>query len=354
MPRVDGGVSNPRNTRSSRGLRTESPAILADGESIIPVCQDARILHLQIRLLRIDYAGIRASDPVAEAKLLASIAREGQKVPIIVVREEDDFFQVLDGFRRQKALEQLGQDVILGVEWPTGAIEGLVEIRRLRTASRSGPLEEGWLIEVLVDRHSLSLAEIAQRLGRTKSWVHRRLSLVRQLPEPVREKVLTGSFSGYVAAKFAVPLARANSDLVQSYCECVISHGLSTREAGVVYQYLTRTTDPSIQKEILARPQRVLVPSDDSGRKSGGAAGLEPVERLERWCRHTGSIHGIFHRLLARGLSEDLIERIGVTWNNHREIVRSVLRQLDGLAVHGHNPEALARANASRVAKEGL
>lgn len=310
-------------------------------------CDGAAVLHLEVRHLRVDYAGIRASDPVAEAKLLASIAREGQKVPIIVARE-DGAYQVLDGFRRRSTLEQLGCDIVVAVEWPTGAVDGLVEVRRLRAASASGPLEEGWLIEVLVDRHGLSLEEIGRRLGRTRSWVHRRLSLVRQLPEDVREKVLSGALTGYTATKYAVPLARAHAELVAPYCDCVIAHGLSTREAGVVYQYLARTTDPAIQKEILARPQRVLEPERPSGKRPGATTeGLEAVDRLEGWLRHTGAIHGRLTRLLAHGTSDDVLERIAVLWSAHREIARAALKQLDDLAVLVPGVRVLARANTS-------
>jgi ParB/RepB/Spo0J family partition protein len=309
------------------------------------------VLHLEIRHLRLDYAGIRAADPVFEERLLASIAREGQRIPILVAEAEAHAYQVLDGFRRLRALQQLGQDVVLAIAWPTGAIEGLVEVRRIRTASRAGPLEEGWLIEALVDRHSLSLAQIALRLSRTKSWVHRRLALVRQLPEAVREKVLMGTLSAYVATKFAVPLARANAGLVTPYCDSVIAHGLTTRQAGLVYQSLMRVTDPKIHQEILARPERVLAPAEEApwGARGSGATprALDTVGRLEGWCRHTASAYGTVGSALAQGLSEDTLARISLIWRDHRELARSLVRQLDDLAVLGSRPEVLARANAA-------
>lgn len=343
-----GGSCRGRGIRSSHRPKPGSrgtPVL----ESPDAVCDGAGVLHLELRHLRVDYAGIRASDPVAEAKLLASIAREGQKVPILVAREDPHAHQVLDGFRRRDALEQLGRDTLLAVEWPGGAVDGLIEVRRLRTASASGPLEEGWLIEVLVDRHSLSLDEIGERLGRTKSWVHRRLSLVRQLPEDVRQKVLSGALSGYVATKYAVPLARANAELVAPYCDCIIAHGFSTRQAGTVYQYLTHTQDPAIQKEILARPQRVLGPDDGTKSHPGPTnGGLEAMDRLERWCRHTGSVHGMLTRLLTEGASDHLLEHLAVLWRGHQEMVRAVLKQLDDIAALSLDSRPLARGNGTQ------
>lgn len=333
----------PRRSRASKPGSRETPVL----EAPELAWDGAGVLHLELRHLRVDYAGIRASDPAAEAKLLASIARDGQKVPILVVRDGPHEHQVLDGFRRRLALEQLGQDIILAVEWPGGAVEGLIQIRQPRTGSASGPLEEGWLIEALVDLHDLSLDEVGERLGRTKSWVHRRLSLVHQLSEVIRLKVLSGTLTGYVATKYAVPLARANSDLVAPYCDCVIAHGLSTRQAGTVYQYLMHTPDPAVQKEILARPERVLEPGATRKPSKETGGGLGSLDRLERWCRHTSSLQGMMTRLLTDGVSDDLLERILVLWRGHRETARTVLKQLDDLTGPSSGSDALARANES-------
>lgn len=292
-----------------------------------------RVVHLEIRHLLTDYAGIRAADPAAEEKLLASLAHQGQKVPILVARAARGRHQVLDGFRRLRVLCQLERETVAAVEWPGDVADGLVEVRRLRGASRSGPLEEGWLIELLVDAHDLSLSAIALRMGKTTSWVSRRLGIVRQLPDGVRDKVLAGVLSGYVAAKCAVPLARAKSALVGPFCDSVIAHALSTRQAEVVYRSLIRTVDPQIQKEILERPQRVLEPGAATS-KSGDSRqqGVAVTERVERWCRHTANVHGLVSQLLATGVSEDALEQLAVIWKQYHELARGALRQLDNLA----------------------
>lgn len=331
-----GGPSTRKATRRGRRGDAAGPTQPSGDAAAIHTTADVRVLQLEIRHLLTDYAVIRAADPTAEEKLLASIAHHDQKVAILVAQESPDRYQVLDGFRRLRALEQLDREVVAAVEWPGTIADGLVETRRLRFASRSGPLEEGWLIEILVDRHEVSLSEIALRLGKNKSWVSRRLALVRQLPDSVREKVLAGALSGYVAAKCAVPLARANAALVGPYCESVIAHGLSTRQAETVYQHLARVTDPQIQREILARPQRVLEPM---GAPPGPVPDptsvphdLAVVDRVDRWCRHTASLHGAVAQLLVKGASEDTLEQLAAVWKDHRDITRGILRLLDNLA----------------------
>lgn len=292
-----------------------------------------RVVYLEIRHLLTDYICIRAADPAAEEKLLASIARHGQKVPILVARAGRGRRQVLDGFRRLRALCQLERETVAAVEWPGDVADGLVEARRLRGASSSGPLEEGWLVEVLVDAHGMSLSAIGLRLGKTTSWVSRRLGIVRQLPDGVRDKVLAGALSGYVAAKCAVPLARAKGALVGPFCDSVIAHALSTRQAEVVYQSLIRTVDPQIQKDILERPQRVLEPVGASS-KPGDARkqSVAVADRVEKWCRHTVSVHGLMSQLLVTGVSEDTLEQLAVIWKEYHELVEGTLRQFDNLA----------------------
>lgn len=299
-------------------------------------------LELSCEHLGIEYGGIRAADPVAEEKLLASIAREGLIMPILVVREDGGHHQVLDGFRRLRALRQLGIPSVRALVWPGSVVNGLLFTRRVQRGLRAGLLEEGFLIEALVERQGLALETIALGLCRTKSWVHRRLSVIRCLPSEVRERVLSGELTGYVATKFAVPLARANGGkLVARYCECVIAHGLSTRAAGVVYEYLKQTADPKIREEILARPERVLTPLEKS---SLPQEGLETVQRLSRWCRLGAYVSGALRRLLEEGASEDVLGRLTGTWKQNRSSAVAVVEELDALTQHSADKQPVATA----------
>ncbi|MBI3682710.1 MAG: ParB N-terminal domain-containing protein [Acidobacteria bacterium] len=306
-------------------------------------------VELSVEQLATEYGAIRAADPAAEEKLLASIARHGVNAPILVVEGENGSgYQVLDGFRRLRALRQLAIPSVRALVWPGTVVDGLLFTRRLQTSSRAAPLEEGFLIEALVERQGLSLERIALGLCRTKSWVHRRLSLVRCLPAEVRERVLNGELTGYVATKYAVPLARANDGkLVAGYCESVIAHGLSTRQAGVVYQYLKQTADPKIREEILARPERVLTTLEKSSQPQQG---LEAVRRLERWCRLGSYVAGALRHLLEEGASEDVLERLILVWKQNGSSAHAVIQELDGLThlSDGGRPMATAGARAPK------
>jgi hypothetical protein len=153
-----------------------------------------------------------------------------------------------------------------------------------------------------------------------------------------------------VATKYAVPLARANdSELVAGYCESVIAHGLSTRQAGVVYQYLKQTADPKIREEILARPERVLTTLE---KNNPPRQELEAVRQLERWCRLGAYVAGSLRHLLEEGASEDVLERLTLVWTQNGSSAHAVIQELDGLThlADGSRPMV---TTGTRAPKEG-
>lgn len=303
-----------------------------------------RVLHLEVHRLRTSYSGLRAADPRAEARLVASLARDGQRTPIVVVRDPSDDFEVVDGFRRYRGLIQLKVEVIDAIEWPGSVVDALLEFRQVQARSGSTTLvEEGLLIAMLVDMHGLSLADVAVRFGKSRTWVHSRLSLVRQLPEAVCRRVLSGELSGYVACKVVVPFARANSEWVEPFCDCVIENGLTSRQAEALYQGLVRVPDPETRKQILERPSRVLDPESGLAPRRKDKSAPDPqdaAERLEQWCRHTHGLLSVVKKLLAHGASEDTMDRLALVWRENESAVTGFIHQLKDLAALDRNLSA--------------
>jgi hypothetical protein len=91
-------------------------------------------------------------------------------------------------------------------------------------------LEQAWLVRELIERHSLTLGRVAGELERSKSWVSRRLALVRELPERVQELVRRGGVCAHAAVRSLVPLARANALASERIAEIVAQHGLTSRQ----------------------------------------------------------------------------------------------------------------------------
>jgi hypothetical protein len=97
---------------------------------------------VEVRTLALDYEHLRARDWAAEARLSASIEREGQLYPLAVVARDNGERVIIDGYRRVRALRHLRFDtarvLVIGKSEPEAlayaiACRGRELVRRLKT-----------------------------------------------------------------------------------------------------------------------------------------------------------------------------------------------------------------------------
>jgi hypothetical protein len=162
---------------------------------------------------------------------LASIAREGIREPLAgaVV---DSVCVLLDGFKRYRCAYQLHVErvpfVRLGADEATAIVALLSQARR----SRLSVLEEARFLDELKARR-MSLAEMADALGRSKAWVSVRLGLLEAMSPVVREKVFGGQLPASSWIYSIAPFRRLNGvtvGQVDEFVGAVSGHGLSVRQ----------------------------------------------------------------------------------------------------------------------------
>ena len=193
-------------------------------------------MELEIHQLALRYERLKVVRPEPERRLLASLAEVGQQVPIVVVPEgTDGSFVVVDGYKRVRALRRLGRDTVAAGCWPGEEAEALIATRLMQTAEPETALEQSWLLAELHERFGLSLEELARRFGHSVSWVSRRLALVHELPDSIQERVRRGEMGAHGAAKYLVPLARANRQVCLELVEAIGATRLSSRDLGILY-----------------------------------------------------------------------------------------------------------------------
>jgi ParB/RepB/Spo0J family partition protein len=149
-------------------------------------------VELEFHQLELRYERLRVQQPARERRLLASLAMAGQQMPIVVVTGGAAYV-VVDGHKRVRCLRRLQRDTIAAVVWEMPEPEALIFRQLLRTDATDSAFEQGWLLRTLHDDHGLALDALARRFDRSVSWVSRRLSLVRTLPEAVQQHVQDGS-----------------------------------------------------------------------------------------------------------------------------------------------------------------
>jgi len=193
-------------------------------------------VELEFHQLALRYERLKVVRPEPERRLLASLAEVGQQVPIVVVKEEaDGRFVLIDGYKRVRALRRLGRDTVTAGCWPQDEAEALIATRLMQTAEPETVLEQSWLLAELHERFALSLEELARRFSHSVSWVSRRLALVQELPESIQERVRRGEMGAHGAAKYLVPLARANREVCLELVEGIGTTRLSSRDLGTLY-----------------------------------------------------------------------------------------------------------------------
>jgi len=256
-------------------------------------------LHLGLGEIGEHYGRYRLHVPEAERAMARSLERYGQLSPVVVWRRQDRY-ELIDGFKRLgaaralAAMDHLSARLLEADERTAkAAIYGLN-----RAGGRTRELEEAWIIQALVREDGLTQVEVAELLGRHKSWVCRRLALIERLGGEAREELRVGLLTP-TAARQIVRLPEGNQAEV---LQVVRREALSRAElAGVVDLWL-RCPGREQQEYLLARPREALAQAQSSlpavrdprlseaGNQVGKRLGvlLDLLSRMQGWLVHRG------------------------------------------------------------------
>lgn len=170
----------------------------------------------------------RRFEPEAASGLAASIRHQGVLQPIVVRRRDEGGFELIAGERRWRAARAAGAPtlpaLVRDVEDGESLLLGLVENVAREQLS---PVEEARAYASLVDEFELSLGEVAERVGRSKSSVSNRLRLL-ELPEEILWMLARGDLTeGHARAVLSLPDDDARKRLARRIAE----EGLTVRAA---------------------------------------------------------------------------------------------------------------------------
>ncbi len=113
--------------------------------------------------------------------LAASIERHGLQQPIGVRQIADDRWQLVYGERRLRAMRLLGRETIFGILFTGDDDEEIAIVENLQRSDLN-PLEESDALFRLAERHGYSHRQLADALGRKKTYVTMMLSFQRLAP----------------------------------------------------------------------------------------------------------------------------------------------------------------------------
>ncbi|MFZ5634987.1 MAG: ParB/RepB/Spo0J family partition protein [Pseudomonadota bacterium] len=238
---------------------------------------------------------LRLRSPEALRAMQQSLSRDGQLVAVVCSRHAGTI-ELVDGFKRLVGARELGWPTLRAEIHEVAGPATKLLLWQSNTRQPLTPLEEAWLVRALYRDDRLSQPQIAQLLGRHKSWVCRRLVLAEELVEGVEASVRLGLLSA-TAAQEVARLQRCN----QEACAHVIARrGLTTRQTMLLVDRLVAAPDERAIAALLAEAEKIASPAAPTTRRPP----MTPSEAIVADADVIGSRAARLHaRLLERPLA---------------------------------------------------
>jgi ParB-like chromosome segregation protein Spo0J len=241
---------------------------------------------------------LRLCESTALAAMKSSLSKHGQLAALTAFRDGRQV-EIVDGFKRLHAARALGWRELRAVVLDVDVIDAKLALAALHERRGLTELEEGWLVRSLYRDDRLSQPAIAQRLGRHKSWVCRRLMLVEALDEAVQGDVRLG----LLAPRAAVALGQLPRGNQPAAAALVIRRGLTVRQTELVVAELLDCADDATRAQQIARRMSGPKPLPSSGALPSRAARSE----ADWMTADIGTLRRVAARLEARLLATPLL-----------------------------------------------
>jgi len=201
------------------------------------------------------YGALRIVSPRADTAMMRSIQKYGQMSPVVCVRSADGY-ELIDGFKRLRAYRRLNRSLLRAETMEVSARACKAAIIQLNRSGKAiTDMEEAMILQSLHREDGLMQIEIAALLGRHKSWVSRRISLIERISEDVQQDIRLGLISASVARDLA-KLPRGNQ---RATVDVVLKHRFTTRETAELISHMVKRPRWEYQT-ILASPWEVVEP----------------------------------------------------------------------------------------------
>jgi len=246
--------------------------------------------EIEISTLDLRYESYRMHNGAQEARLLASMADRGIEEPLEGVDTQEGKI-LLNGFKRYRCARKLRIETVPYQSLGEDEAMGIVGLLRVSNNKSLSILEQARFIDDLKNLHRMSVAEIAEELSRSKSWVSMRLGLIAEMTEAVRKKIFSGAFPVYPYMYTLRQFMRMNSITkaqIEEFVVALSGKKLSVRQIEQLIHGYFRGPE-SFRKEIrngnIALPLEWIkqVPDDPEGCNEFERVLLKDLEIVQKY-----------------------------------------------------------------------
>lgn len=195
----------------------------------------------EVELCQLDlrYESYRMKNAGLEERLLGSIAQRGLQEPLegVEVAEQSAVPAgrqvLLNGFKRYRCAHKLQIRKVPYLSLGVDEVVAILNLLRISNNRALSLLEQAAFIDELKNTRHLSVAEIAEELSRSKSWVSMRLGLIGEMSAAVRSHLFNGAFPVYSYMYTVRQFRRMNgvtAEQVEQFVGAVSGKKLSVRE----------------------------------------------------------------------------------------------------------------------------
>jgi len=222
------------------------------------------------------YENCRLKQAAVEERLLGSIAERGIEEAL----EGGDAGEkriLLNGFKRYRCARKLRIETVPYVSLGEDEAAGIIGILRISNDKALSILEQAAFIDELKNTRSMSVAQIALELSRSKGWVGMRLGLIVGMSAKVRQKLFSGAFPVYSYMYTLRAFMRMNGGEkeVEEFVTAVSGQRLSVREIELLARGYFRGPD-ALRAEI--RQGNLALPLERMKEASAGEQGCSELE----------------------------------------------------------------------------
>jgi ParB family chromosome partitioning protein len=200
------------------------------------------------------FSRFRLTTPGQVKAMQHSLESVGQLHPLLV-RIDGSCYQLLDGFKRFYAARLLKWDSLQcqGVEVDDQTAKVMI-LTYNGQGSSLADFEQAQGVYSLKKEHLLGQEDIARLLGKSISWVSRRLSFIERLDESVKVHLRLGKIS----CTHARELAHLPCGKQEAFLKLVIGHNLTSRQSGLLVKKYLQAKTVEEQNYLFRHPLEII------------------------------------------------------------------------------------------------
>ena len=234
-------------------------------------------IRISFSKLDLRFRSLRRVPESSVQHIAGSLKRHGQLTPVVVAQEEGAYV-LIDGFKRGRASEMLGLGDLEAVVISCSGASMKAQMYLLNRQHGFTLIEEGLLVRELVDKDGLLQVEAAVMLERHKSWVSRRLEMIRRLAPQIVEDIQVG----LIPPGSARALARLPACNQADFSSVIQQHRLQAGESRQLIDLWCKIKDPETRAFLMSSPREAL---ELAGRDDGAAFDPRIPLSASRWLK---------------------------------------------------------------------